>query len=249
MSKYLVALQYWSGDKNQAMKVARLLSLMNEEPLEDVDLMFSVRSGAEPPGLLTMDLAKTKFNEVHVVLGKRRETGWPGGCNALWHETMMEVYRKVRDNVQRWKAVLTLEPDVVVLDRDWAKKLFEAWEVAHARGKPILGHIIKDHPCPHTNGNAIFPTDLMQRVPDAYGTPSAEAWDTYWSKQFLPMTEDCPMMISKWNCESIDREELYKPREEGIKPVFFHGVKDNSAIKIVLEDKLSDAGATNYITV
>ena len=43
MSKLLLALQYWDGDKEMAMKVARLIADMEPAHNADVDFLFCSR--------------------------------------------------------------------------------------------------------------------------------------------------------------------------------------------------------------
>lgn len=242
-TRILICLQYWNiegeeeGDYEQAMAVADIIAKLQTKKDPDVDFMFAPRYDSGEPDYDTFQRLKPRFGQVFTRRSERQAVGWPTGCNNLWHDSMMWCYRQVKEGKHNWDAILTMEGDSVPVARDWLQQLKAYWKAHHDEETLIMGHMI-EHGIPHINGNALFSPWLNKVFPEAYGTPSHAAWDMYWAPKFNKVALDCPLIKSYWKTETINKADLFKERCEGIKPVFVHGVKDDSARAIVTKELL-----------
>lgn len=233
MSKILLALQYWSGDRDKAMQLARLIADLEPRFSTTADFMFMSRFDcAHDPE--TVAYVGRKFNvHTHVNRG-RRGVGWPHGCNELWFGTMDHVYDlNVNKRMPTYKAILTFESDGYPLRPDWIPRLIEAWDSAKVK---VLG-AMQTSPGKHVNGNAMFSgdTNFLHEIGRKIGGCSPHGgWDYVLAPKFQKMGwKDCPLMRSWWTCPSMDRQTFDSLVEQGV--VFFHGVKDDSVLKHVRE--------------
>jgi hypothetical protein len=235
MKKLLVCIQYYPGDRDAAMRIARFIADLEVKRRDDVEFCFAARFDAShDEDTIRYVMNKFKCHKFH---STRNEKNWPAGCNALWHDLMTWTTCQVRDSFAQWEAVLTTESDSVPLDRDWINKLMMEWDNAVKQGKFIVGCAIdKGLRDEHINGNALWDARLMQKIPTMYGTPHDKSWDVFHAKKYMKHSYDTPFMKSSHNIEKlcpVTEQILYSPRLLGITPVFFHGAKSDKAEKIV----------------
>ena len=80
-TKILLALQFWKGDKDQAMRVARLIADLEPRHTDFADFLFVSRFDCEQD-LATVEYVSQKFN-VHTYVNRhRRGTGCRHGLCA-----------------------------------------------------------------------------------------------------------------------------------------------------------------------
>lgn len=227
--RMMIAMQYYPGDQATAMEVARLMADVELNRRPDVDFLFAARHDAEfDPD--TEAYCRRKFANVYRMQGRRKDSGWPAGPNALWFETMQWALLEKRDNRRDFDFIFTLESDTVPLTRDWLDQCLKAWTDSRVQ---VLGHLVHGHLDPHINGNAMFAPELVTEIPELYSTPPDESWDTFHSKKLVARSKDCPLIVSRHGMKTIDADTLYEGRKDGVGPVFHHGVKDASARTIV----------------
>ena len=232
MGRILLALQYWGGDKYQAMELARLIADIEPTHCSAADFLFVHRFDCKPDES-TMNHVGRKFN-VHKYRSPRRETGWPDGCNGLWYSTMEWVYHMIEaKKIPAYKAVLTFEADCVPLRRDWINYLSERWDELAKGGKVfIAGRKVESvgvHE--HINGNAFFSCDLnfLKWVVKGTRVPPGVGWDYHLAGEFRRRGwAEIPGLECRWGTKTLTDEFLREELERGV--VFLHGVKDRSAL-------------------
>lgn len=232
--KILLALQFWEGDKAQAMQVARLIADFETRMSDRADFLFVSRFDC-PHDMETINYVSRKFKVRHHI-SRRRATGWPWGPNELWFETMQYVYEhSVMDRRQsEYKAVLTFEADASPLCPNWIHMLSDAFD--DAQPACIVGPLLQ-HPGLHINGNAMFTcsmdfTHWISR--QLTGCAPNGGWDYILAPRFKEWGwRDCPLMRSWWKTPTIVPEAFQKLREQGA--CFLHGVKDDSVLRAVRE--------------
>lgn len=231
--KLLLALQFWDGDKEQAMNVARLIADLQPGFCEIADFMFVARFDCEQD-LKTVEYVSRKFNTNHFVNTRFRGAEWPFGCNQLFFGTVDYVFtmseaKKIPD----YKAVLTFEADTAPLSPNWISELSQAWDRANVK---VLG-ALQSNPAPHINGNALFSCDLKflkWLTRDIGGCTPHAGWDFVLAPQFKKWGwADCPAMRSWWQTKEMPKEVFEQLSREGV--VFFHGIKNGDLIRHVRE--------------
>lgn len=244
--KLMLALQYYEGDKDQAMELADLLADIQEaKPNDNCEFLLSYHAKASPP---PEEIVKklSKVFTLHVNKGLRLETGHPGGCNALWHDTMHYCTLLNKRHPKRYGGVFTFEGDGVPLYLDWVNRLSQEWY--ESLGIYALGHVSgpPEHPVTHMNGNAIFPMDItMQlRLTGCVGTLS---WDFAHAPKLSKNWKASKLIYNDYAQRNMTEGRLFGEKTrtaipycgEKIQPVWVHGVKDDSARKLVREKLLT----------
>jgi hypothetical protein len=250
--KYLVALQYWEGDRDAAHRLMQFLPEITPENNQYADFVVIHRFDSTKPDDEVLKNLNKSFNKVYVIKGKEQLIGYPNGSNGLWSNLVEIAYRKHTETAtskppewSEYKAVLGIEADCCPISLDWLEKINHKWDESNVM---FMGHHLPfncDHPnVGHINGNAMFVIDLFKKVPGITGTPHGVAWDTYHAKKLRDAGwKSIPEIVSIWNTRTIN--------ETGVdalvlnKCVLVHGVKDNSVIQIM---KRRTKDETNRIT-
>jgi len=237
-SKLMIAMQYWDGDKGQAEKFLRLITDMQEGYSTEAGVMISARFDSSIDEKL-VEYVSRKFPVVTLV-GRRRGTGWPFGCNEVWFETMLWLFGQRRSGrLLEYKAALTLEADDAPLAKDWIKRLSDAFDAA--RPAHVIGHLhswdrMNDQrkiASFHCNGNALFAlSPELERVLVArQGVPANSPWDCHMAPAFKKLGWfSTPAVRSIYNTKGLKLKTFAWMRDRG--GAFAHGVKDDSAFEI-----------------
>jgi hypothetical protein len=233
--KVLLAIQFYNGDQTAAEEVARLIADLTPRHRKDVDFMFASRFDCDVSPRI-VDYVSRKF-DVFSHKGRRREIGWPAGCNALWFDTMAKVYEQSRAKkmpVYDW--ILTFEGDTAPLCPDWVDKLNAEWVAANKERRVDVMGALLPAPVLHCNGNALFSGRLpfLQHLAEkVLGCSSRAGWDCILAPMFKQFGwHGSNQMICQWNrYGNIIEEELDYWLNEGM--VFHHGIKNPSLLDLV----------------
>lgn len=229
-NKILVVLPFWNGDKRQHMALARLIADLEEKHSEVADILFLARFDTDPD-LKTIEYVSRKFN-VHVYKSKRREVGWPHGCNGLFAGCVeFFIGNDKFGKIPRYKAMLIVEADCVPLSKTWLAELSQMWDqVNRERPVYIAGAYIPasatDGSRDHINGGCCFIScDLtfLQWLNQRLGRLNV-GWDWQLATQFQTKGwADIPAIWSHWHCKDKTEEEVRGIIQSGV--LLFHGCK------------------------
>lgn len=236
IKKILIALQYWGGDKAQAMKLASYMADLEPVHSHLADLLLVNRFDCSPDPI-TINHIKRKFN-TFVYKSPRRGIGWPHGCNSLFFGTMdwvqsMLAAKKVPD----YKAVFLCEGDGAPLVSDWITRMSEAWDLANSISQVcVAGPMVPSSPYgmhEHINGNCLitgelkFLTWITRHVSDI--NPGV-GWDYILAGEFRKRGwADIPGMRSLYRTLNFTEDEFLSMRASNW--FYIHGDKSNSLIK------------------
>jgi len=226
-NKILIVLPFWDGDKAQHVALARLIADLEAQHCELADILFLARFDADPDQD-TVKYVSRKFN-VHIYKCKRRETGWPHGCNGLNAGAIEFFYNMSRSGkIPGYKALLLCEADCVPLSKTWIRDLSQEWDrVSREKYVCIAGAFIpnagaRDHingGCAFLSGDIAFIGWLATRL----GRMSA-GWDWELAPQFkVRGWADIPAIWSHWRCPDKTEEEVRQLIRTGV--LLFHGCK------------------------
>lgn len=229
--KIVLALQFWEGDRDRAMNLARLIADIEPEFNPKVDFCFVARFDCvrDPE---TVEYVSKKF-KVWTLKGTRRSVGWPAGCNDLAIDLLHQSAGLCRPGGawREHKALYLMEPDVLPMCRDWLKRLSDEWDVAQEHEKFVLGAWSPFHSAVgHINGNMLVAPDLVFRVPGIIGSPETLGWDAFYAGQFSPHWWKSILMQNHYDYrKNIPQEVLFSCVDGITPPAVIHGVKDLSA--------------------
>lgn len=243
----ILNLQFYSGDQQQAMELARLIADMEVEKRYDVTFLFSARFDATHDQA-TIDYVSNKFPVRFITCTNRKGTGWPAGPNDLFSDSYQECIKMVRDGtIKDRTAVLFMEADCVPLSSDWISRLIEEYKGC---GKKVLGAWISYDQCgiEHINGNCIISLDFYKTYRQIFQCRSREAWDA--THRFALMAQGAPSRLI-WSDYHLNTDRnpwkgekyLFEPKRystmdaklygEELRPVWMHGLKGLVGIEAV----------------
>lgn len=221
--KLLICLQYWGGDRDAAMRLARHIASLEDGFRNDVTLMFCHRHDCEPPGSDALERVAEKM-PVAVFKCSEHETGYPASPNFM----AMEIMRHVRTLADfNYNAALLMEADCVPVAHDWIDQLMGDWNRASAAGKYLMGSWRKE--CSdfgHVNGNMVFHPMITEWL--QFPETLHEAWDIQLAPMFQGNWCRTGLIANRYMEIMVSPDELKTPECGSVSPVLIHGVKDES---------------------
>lgn len=231
MSRILLALQYWAGDREKAGELARFIADIEPAFRKDADFLLSARFDCTHDEEVVKAVSR-RFR-VFTTIGKTKLSGYPDGSWGLWHDTVVAVRdRCASGELPRYDCVLTFEADCTPLVRDWVPRLLSAWKTEAAKANRIaIGQLWAAPACPypHINGNMLLSgkPEHLDRLA-AWRARRNVAWDV----GIYPMLRDLGAVgtpaIGSFYVRNANQRWYEYATGQGA--VFFHGDKDGSAL-------------------
>lgn len=234
-NKILIAIQFWDGDKAQALKLARYLADLEPRHTPLADIIFISRFDCKQDFLPVVKEVSRKF-DVFSYVSPRRGIGWPDGCNSLWFGAMEWAYSFMESKrVPQYKAIFTCEGDGAPVLPNWLQLMSSAWDGTQQGQKKvyIAGPLVKGNGVEeHINGNCLISGNLKflhwitRRVGDC---PSRMGWDYFLRDAFKQWGwANIPGMVSWYNTPHFPKEQFADMQRQGL--IWVHGDKSNSLI-------------------
>lgn len=238
-------MQFWKDDRDQAMKLARLIADIEPGFRSDVTFLFSARFDTKHDQP-TVDYVAKKF-PVAMVTTKKMVTGWPAGCNNLWVETYQNCIVLVERGVIQAKSILFVEADAIPLHKDWINMLLKEYNDS---GKDIMGAWLKrgDAGSEHINGNCMMSVDFWKKQKGILNPVFKGGWDAICAPIMLPYAHPSRLIYSDYHLGAKDNpwkgdDYLWEPKTykskdnayygQRLQPVWLHGPKDMRGIEAV----------------
>lgn len=237
-NKILLALQFWNGDRDAALRLAAFLADLEPKHSDLADFLFVARFDT-PQDDNTVAKVARKFN-VHTYTSKGRGTGWPAGCNDLFFGTLGWFYFKAAaGQIPNYKAMFAFEADGIPMRKDWIAGLHEEWErVNTPKGRVCqAGAWLTNGPdavgTGHINGNCLISGDLnflRWLVRETNSVRRVVGWDWILAPQFKARGwSDIPKIRSVWR-QPMTEEIFLSGMEQKI--IWYHGVKERNGIEL-----------------
>ena len=243
----ILNLQFWEGDKAQAMALARLIADLQAHPRNDVTFLFTARFDASHDSA-TIEYVKKKFN-VATFKTTRMATGWPDGPNQMAGES----YKFCCDSYHRGtirdphRFVLLMEADCVPLRASWIDELIGEF----TRANKMAGGAwleVGDAGCRHINGNMMLDLTFGGRCQMLFFPPHRGGWDAILAQHIMPYAYPSRLIWSDYRLGTSDNpwkgcDYLWAPKRYGsprnpfhhidLFPCWYHGVKGLDALTCV----------------
>jgi hypothetical protein len=241
----ILNLQFWEGDKAQAMALARLLADIELAPRHDVHFLFTSRFDCEHDEA-TVEYVTKKFPKCYKLTTKRKATGWPNGPNQMMGESYESIITMIKRGTgfRNATGIMFIEADCVPLHRNWISLLSKEWEDC---GKAVLGAWLKagDAGMEHINGNCIINTTFWKKCAAIMHPASKGGWDASLRYQILPNGYPSKLIWSDYRLGTTDNPwrgeaylwepKRYRDKEnalygQDLYPCWFHGIKGDMGI-------------------
>lgn len=231
-NRILIALQYWEGDRTRALALSHFLADLEPVKSQIADFLFVCRFDSTLDEASVHHVAR-KFN-AYTFKSRRRETGWPCGCNGLWFSTMEWAQSMIAaKKVPQYKAIFTCEADGCPIQRNWIERMSLEWDRVNQKSPVVIAGALVE-PGPHINGNALFTGDpdvlhwIARRVS---GVRPDCGWDFCLASEFQRRGwADIPGIKSIYNTPTFSAEQYKKMIDSDL--IWVHGVKDTSLITL-----------------
>ncbi len=242
---FIINLQFWDGDKHQAMEVAKLIADLEPKYRDDVTFLFSARFDCQHDQAIVEHVSKKFPTLKHTT--RRMGTGWPNGCNDLMSDSYQFCIDEIAAGKIKAEAILFVEADAIPLDPDWINKLKAEYK---ACGKMVLGAwlMVDDCGVEHINGNCLIHKDFWKHFPEILQTVPG-AWDGWNPGPILAQGAPSKLIFSDYHlgtdrnpwsgeCTELWRTRQYHARNnplygQNLNPVWLHGPKDLRGIACV----------------
>ena len=227
-NQIIIALQFWEGDKEAAMRNARRIADIEPKFREDTEIMFCARFDCEFDEE-TITYVSLKF-KTHRFRSARRGTGWPHGCNELALSSLHEVAN--RYHTGEWlnfKAAFLMEADCVPVANEWLDYLHAEWDEAASLGKEVAGCWLPFHgkTFGHINGNLLIHPYLVRKR-QIQGCAPDVGWDDWVAPQIEGVWFKTGFLKNLYRATEVAEKDILTPWIEGKKVGLIHGVKDLS---------------------
>lgn len=234
-NKVLLMLPFWNGDKKQSLKLARFLADLQPNFCEAADILFVARWDAKH-GQDTLKYVSRKF-KIFTHTSRRREIGWPLGCNGVFFGGLEWFYHKKKaGQIPAYRAVINMESDCVPLVRDWLPLIVSAWDEANRKAPAyVMGPLIKgdEHRRDHINGGCCLISgdlDFLGWLVLRAGNFRIQAgWDWVLAPDFQSKGwANIPGMRSYWQMQSFSEQDWNNAM--GSSAFLIHGVKNDDLL-------------------
>lgn len=235
-NKILIALQYWSGDRTRALKLAKYLADLEPAHSDLADIVLVNRFDCPQDSPATLAALSRKFN-VYSYKSPHRGVGWPDGCNGLWFGTVEWAYTMMADKkIPHYKAIFTCEADGAPVHQDWIARMSTAWDVSQQGASRVyMAGALVSYPgvYEHINGNCLVSGDgpflhWVTRV--VAGMRAGVGWDYGLRDEFRRWGwANVPGIISAYNTPHFTPEQFAHFRAQEL--IWIHGGKDESLIQ------------------
>ena len=222
-----LVLQFHDGDRETAMRLARLIADAELEPRADVFFIFAARFDTSHDEA-TVEHVRKKFPYTETFTSTTKLTGWPAGCNGLWRDVMLMIDKRCEE----FDGVLTIEPDVCPVSLHWLNVIINDWQDAKAKGMVQMGAWRNSGlPGGHLNGNSVYRADLASWLRSrgfevkqigngiAYDCAIAPWTREYWATY--------GRILNRFQTQNITPDEIKTPDVGDEPPVLIHGIKSD----------------------
>jgi len=240
-NKILIAMPFWSGDKAQGMKLARLLADLEESHSKQADFLFVSRFDCKHDDATVKHVAR-KFN-THTYTSKKRGVGWPSGCNSIFFGGLEWIYHKSEaGQIPGYKAIFWMGADTAPLSRAWVSQLCVEWgrhNNIFAAGPMVPGSA---QGRTHINGDAFMFSGelkfLRWLVRDIRDIKAPVGWDWALADQFERWGwADFSFIKSYWRYPvPFTQSEWEAHTQKGV--TLIHGVKDDTLLDLARKNLL-----------
>jgi hypothetical protein len=231
-NKILIMLPFWAGDRNEMIDLARLLADLQPGHSDDFDVLFVARFDCPQVDSATINHVSRKFN-VLTHTSKRRDTGWPMGCNGTFFGSLEYVYHKATyGHIPGYKALFNCASDSCPISIDCFAYLHREWEKANKkRVVTSAGALVPDGGKEHINGDATLLSGnisfLRWLAVEVGGMRASVGWDFGLARDFEHRGwANIPGIRSFWGTQTMPAGTIEHHAKRGI--VWIHGVKDAS---------------------
>ena len=223
-----IVLQFWSGDKDRAMALARLISDIEPEWRDDVYIVFA-RQSATP---MDDDIRKTmayvghKMGYVPMEVAVDEKKTYPGIAFDPWASAMQKVSDAYYSGRLPCENAFFCEPDGVPMREHWIDDLKEAHRETLALGKRVTGPRMYFGNHLHVNGTMVTHASFWPDHPSLHKCHPTQAYDVFHGRVLINECGPSPIIRNEYGCTDISAAVFLSMSKEA---AWLTSIKDMSA--------------------
>lgn len=203
-----IVLQYWAGDAERAMDLARLMADIEPARRDDVLLVFAEQAGtAKDMGYKYRAVkeakryAVEKFNACEIVVPVDAKKKYPGIAFDPWVGALRWLWERYQDGDLPHHSAFFCEWDGCPMTRTWIDDLKRAHQLTLDLGKMVTGARMRE-PL-HVNGTLVMLTRMLADVPSIGACPPRAAWDIHHGHAFVRELGPATPIGNHWGMRSM----------------------------------------------
>jgi hypothetical protein len=186
--KLAVAIQFWDGDRDEALKLARLLADIETSWRGDVALILAMRFDVREDSrdiLSTKRYCEKKF-PTWTMRSKRVATGHPDGCFGLWAGTAENCHEAFLRG-EPFDNVFFVESEGRPTRFDWIDQIKRQHQVTLDAGKYVTGPRMEGNQFypTHINGSCVLSMHFFRNAMSLHSCPRGIAWDCFHARTMV----------------------------------------------------------------
>ena len=223
-----IVLQFWSGDKDRAMALARLIADIEPEWRDDVYIVFA-RQSATP---MDDDIRKTmayvghKMGYVPMEVAVDEKKTYPGIAFDPWASAMQKVSDAYYSGRLPCENAFFCEPDGVPMREHWIDDLKEAHRETLALGKRVTGPRMYFGNHLHVNGTMVTHASFWPDHPSLHKCHPTQAYDVFHGRVLINECGPSPIIRNEYGCTDISAAVFLSMSKEA---AWLTSIKDMSA--------------------
>lgn len=228
-----VAIQFYSGDQRDALKLARFLADVEPEYRDDFALVLASRFDVDQGKDIRETLAycSRKFPVSHI-RSQRRVSGYPDGAFGIWSGICEQLWIRYATGMSPNHSVFFVEADGVPLCWNWIDEIKKAHQRTLDAGKRVTGARTTRSGFTCIDGSMVMHLSLFADRPSLRACPSGVAWDIFHG-QVLTSEAGIDNPISQlYGARRMSRSTFVNLGREF---AWLPSAKDDSAMKLARE--------------
>jgi len=204
-------LQFWEGDREQAMRLARLLADLEPGPRGRYLVMASQRGDFSFPGYgEAEEYLMEKFKVVRVPARVDDAKSYPGIAHDPWWSVVSRLADMFLAGMVPFHSFFTVEPDGCPMSRDYHERIVSTHEETLLAGKWVTGQRMRFGGMDHVNGSAVFEAHFVADHPSLGRCPRNAAWDIFHGPLLVPNTCHSVVIQNAYDLGGITEDQFRK---------------------------------------
>jgi hypothetical protein len=223
-----IVLQFWSGDKDRAMALARLIADIESAWRDDVYMVFARQSSTPMDDDIrkTMAYVGHKFGYVPMEVTVDEKKTYPGIAFDPWASAMQKVSDAYYSGRLPCENAFFCEPDGVPMRASWIDDLKEAHRGTLTLGKRVTGPRMEFGDHLHVNGTMVVHASLWPDHPSLNHCPNNQAYDVFHGRVLINECGPSQVIRNEYGCTDISAAVFLSMSKEA---AWLTSIKDMSA--------------------
>ena len=199
-----LVLQFWKGDKKEALGLARLLADIEPAWRDDVVLVFSRQSNCpmDRDVMETQQYCGEKFPVSEFEAPVPENIKYPYAAYLQWSSTVEWLSKAYHSGQLPCGDVFMFESDGAPMSSNWINRIKQAHELTLSREKWVTGPYVSSNP-PHVNGSFVMNLAFWENNPSLHRCPPDKTWDIFHARVLSAAASPSTVIASYYGMQNM----------------------------------------------